>query len=86
MTGAPERRLAAELNRRGLAAPARLLVAAHLPLAPLLADAGAAIGPLLAAVSGPAARDLRDLIEEGDGMQRLIAALDDVEEPDAGSR
>ena len=86
MTATPERRLAAELNRRGLAAPARLLVAAHLPLAPLLADAGAAIGPLLGAVSGGGARDLRSLVEDADGMERLVAALDDIEEPDAGSR
>jgi hypothetical protein len=86
VTRAPERRLAAELNRRGLVAPARLLVAAHLPVAPLLADVGAAIGPLIGALSGPAARDLRDLVEDADGMERMIAALDDVEEPDAGSR
>ena len=51
MTATPEQRLAAELNRRGLAAPARLLVAAHLPLAPLFADAAAAVGPLLSVVS-----------------------------------
>jgi hypothetical protein len=86
VTGTRERRLAAELSRRGLAAPARLLVAAHLPLAPLLADVGAAVGPLLGAVSGGAARDLRSLVEDADGMGRLVAALDDIEEPDAGSR
>jgi hypothetical protein len=85
VTGVPERRIAAALNRRGLAAPARLLVAAHLPLAPLLADAGAAIGPILGAVGGGAVRDLRSLVEDADGMERLVAALDEFEEPDAGS-
>lgn len=48
----PAARLAAELRRRGLDVPARLLADAHRPLAPLLADLGAAIGPLAGAVGG----------------------------------
>jgi hypothetical protein len=86
VTATTEQRLAAELNRRGLAAPARLLVAAHLPLAPLFADAAAVVGPLLGALSIGAARDLRSVVEDAEGMGRLVAALDDIEEPDAGSR
>ena len=43
MSRDPARRIADELGRRGLTAPARLLLDAHLPLAPLLSDAGAAL-------------------------------------------
>ena len=86
MTDTPARRVAAELGRRGLALPARLLVEAHLPLAPLLADAGAAFGPLLGRVGGGTVDDLRLLIDDEDGMRRLVDALDDIEEPDARPR
>lgn len=52
MTDALARRMAVELRRRGLAEPARLLADAHRPVAPLLADLGAAIGPLVGGVIG----------------------------------
>ena len=79
MSGDPARRISDELGRRGLAAPARLLLDAHLPLAPLLADAGAAITPLLRAVGGSTADDLSRLLDDEDAMQRLIDELDEVE-------
>jgi hypothetical protein len=76
----PARRIADELGRRGLAAPARLLLDAHLPLAPLLSDAGAALTPLLRAVGGGTLEDVSRLLDAGDGMQRLVHELDDAEE------
>lgn len=83
MSPTPERRLAAGLRRRGLDAPARLLADAHRPLTPLLADLGAAVGPLLGAVGmGGAAR----LLSEGRPLDALIEALDAGEDPDVRSR
>lgn len=80
MSRDPARRIADELGRRGLAAPARLLIDAHLPLAPLLSDAGAALTPLLRAVGGGALEDVSRLLDGGEGMRRLIHELDEVEE------
>jgi len=79
----PARRIADELARRGLAAPARLLIDAHLPLAPLLSDAGAALTPMLRAVGGGTLEDVSRLLDDGDGMQRLMHELDDAEERNA---
>ena len=75
----PARRVAEELERRGLGAPARLLIDAHLPLAPLLSDAGAALGPLLGAVGGRHATVLRELLEDDTVMERLVAEFDELE-------
>lgn len=72
-------RIANELHRRGLAAPARLLADAHRPLAPLLSDLGVALGGLLGAVGGPAMDSVRSLIAEESALDELIAELDAVE-------
>ena len=80
MSRDPARRIADELGRRGLAAPARLLLDAHLPLAPLLSDASAAFTPLLRAVGGGTLEDLSRLLDDGAGIQRLMHELDDFEE------
>ena len=85
MSGDPARRVARELGRRGLAAPARLLLDAHLPLAPLLSDAGAALNPLLRALGGGRMDDLGRLLDEDAGMERLIAELDEAVERHAES-
>ncbi len=85
MTEAPARRVAEELQRRGLAAPARLLIDAHRPLGPLLADAGAAFGPLLGMIGGRPAGVLRALLDDEAAMDHLIAEIDDVEERHAKS-
>ena len=77
------RRIATELRRRGLAAPARLLLDAHLPLAPLLSDAGAALTPLLRVVGGSSVEDVGRLLDDGTGMTRIIDELDNAEERDA---
>lgn len=76
MSDDPARRIASQLGRRGLAAPARLLVDAHLPLAPLLSDAGAALSPLLRIVGGGAFSDVTRLLDDASGMERLMAELD----------
>lgn len=52
MSSTPARRAAIEFRRRGLVVPARLLADAHRPLAPLLSDLGAAMGPLLGSLAG----------------------------------
>jgi hypothetical protein len=79
----PARRVAEQLERRGLGPVARMLLEAHLPLAPLLADIGAALGPLTGAVGGRPARELASMAENGTAMERLIAELDAVEGRDA---
>ena len=79
----PARRAAQELRRRGLGPVARLLVEAHRPLAPLVSDAAAALGPLVGAVGGRSVGGLVALAEDGTAMDRLIAELDDLEERDA---
>lgn len=76
MTDPVARRLAAMLDERGLAAPARLLADAHRPLGPLLADLGAAIGPLLAAVGGARARHWAAALEAEHALDELVRELD----------
>jgi hypothetical protein len=76
----PARRVAEELWRRGLGAPARLLLDAHRPLAPLLSDAGAALSPILGAVGSRPAGLLRDLLNDGTAIERVVAELDDLDE------
>jgi hypothetical protein len=85
MRADPAGRIASALVRRGLAAPARLLVDAHRPLAPLLSDVGAALGPLMAAVAGPAADDVRQLVDDAEGLDRLVESLDEAVRTDVGA-
>ncbi|HEX7068216.1 MAG TPA: hypothetical protein VF295_08455 [Candidatus Limnocylindria bacterium] len=76
MSGGPARRVAETLDRRGLAVPARLFADAHRPLAPLLSDLGVAFGPLLGAAFGRRTADASALLEDEDGLDRLIDQLD----------
>lgn len=76
MTHDPARRLAAALDRRGLAVPGRLLADAHRPIAPLLADLGAALGPLATAAFGRLADDPRAVLDDPAGLDRLVDHLD----------
>lgn len=85
MTDGPARRLADAFGRHGLAVPARLLADAHRPLEPLLADLGAAVGPLLGSVGGRAASDVRDLVDRPGGLDRLIDELDRRPREDPGA-
>ena len=76
MTSDPARRLASELARRGLAAPARLLVDAHRPLGPLLSDVGAAFGPFVRAAAGPSGGPAADLLSDATALDRVVRELD----------
>jgi hypothetical protein len=71
------RALATELRRRGLAAPAALLIEAHRPLAPLIGNAATFLGPLLHSLAGDRGRELVGLLEREEGLDRLAAALDE---------
>jgi hypothetical protein len=84
MSRDPARRAADELGRRGLAAPARLLADAHRPLAPLLADVGAALGPLTRAVAGERAASMVRWLEDPGALDQLVDALDASGERRAG--
>lgn len=84
MSRDPARRAADELDRRGLAAPARLLADAHRPLAPLLADMGAALGPLTRAIAGDRAASVARWLEDPDALDQLVEALDATGERRAG--
>lgn len=75
----PARRIAMQLVRHGLAAPARLLLDAHRPLGPLAADAGAALAPLLRVIYGRTSSDFETLLDDDHAMQRVISELDDLE-------
>jgi hypothetical protein len=83
MSSDPAHRIAGELERRGLGAPARLLADAHRPLAPLLADIGVALGPLARAVGGSRIDPLSRWLEEPDALDRLVMAIDEEREPHA---
>jgi hypothetical protein len=72
----PARRVAETLDRRGLAVPARLFADAHRPLAPLLSDLGAAVGPLIGAAFGRRFSDANALLSDELGVDRLIDQLD----------
>ena len=80
MSADPARRIATELGRRGLAAPARLLLDAHRPLAPLVVDAGAALDPFLRMIGGRTTEDMRHLLGDTAELDRLIAELAAAEE------
>jgi hypothetical protein len=84
MTDDPARRAAAELDRRGLAVPGRLLADAHRPLSPLLTDLAAALGPLARAVAGPRGAAMAAWLEQPEALDTLVAALDDRGEQRAG--
>lgn len=84
MTDDPARRAAAELDRRGLAVPGRLLADAHRPLSPLLTDLAAALGPLARAVAGPRGGAMAAWLEQPEALDTLVAALDDRGEQRAG--
>lgn len=78
-------RLAADLERRGLAEPARLFIDAHRPLAPLLSDLGAALAPLVR-LGGPAGGQVAELLGDEHAMDRMIDALDATGDRHVGSR
>ncbi|TMB49993.1 MAG: hypothetical protein E6J50_06780 [Chloroflexi bacterium] len=78
MRAAPES-FAEALRRRGLAAPARLLLDAHRPLRPLLAETGVFLSPVLRPLLGHRYRAVQDLLEHDTTYDQLIESLDDAE-------
>jgi hypothetical protein len=79
MTSDPTRELAAEIRRRGLAAPARLLLDAHRPLRPLLDEAATFLTPTLGRLLGTSAWRVRQTLGDDAGYERLIRQLDESE-------
>ena len=76
-------RLAAELERRGLAGPAAILLDAHRPLLPLLRQGAIFLGPFVAFLLGPRPlAGLRRTLDDPaayDGLvARLVGTADDV--------
>jgi len=72
----PADRLAAALERRGLAAPAAIVLDAHRPLLPLLRQGAIFLGPMLGPVMGPRRfAALRRLLEDPASYERLTAKL-----------
>lgn len=68
-------RLASGIRDRGLRVPVRLLLDAHRPLGPLVADLGAALGPL-ARLGGRPGGDIATLLDDEGALDRMIDALD----------
>lgn len=69
--------LAAEIRRRGLAAPARLLLEAHRPLQPLLGDLATFLSPMLRPLLGGRATQLGAVLGADDGIDHLVEQLSD---------
>ena len=84
MSDGPARRLAEELDRRGLAVPGRILADAHRPLSPLIADLGAALGPLTRAIGGSRGAAIAGWLEEPGALDEVVQALDARGERRAG--
>jgi hypothetical protein len=64
--------IAGELRRRGLAAPARLLIEAHRPLQPLLGDLATFLTPVLRPFLGVRTEAIRAALDTDDGIDGLI--------------
>jgi len=78
MRDAPEP-IAEALQRRGLAAPARLLLDAHRPLRPLLAETGAFLAPVLRPLLGARYAAVETVLADDTAYEDLIESLDDAE-------
>ena len=72
----PADELADELERRGIGAPAAILLDAHRPLLPLLRQGAIFLGPLLAQLLGPRRhRLLSQAVRDPATYERLSARL-----------
>lgn len=67
------------LRRRGLAAPASLLLDAHRPLRPLLAELGTFLSPVIGPLAGERYRRLRATLDDERAYDDLIERLGDAE-------
>jgi len=69
-------RIAGELDRRGLAGPAAIVLDAHRPLLPLMRQGAIFLGPILAPVIGARRFEaLRRLLDDPTSYERLAARL-----------
>jgi hypothetical protein len=68
--------LAAELRRRGLATPAHLLLEAHRPLRPLLANAALFLSPIVRPLLGSRYTSVQELLDDDAEYDRLIDELE----------
>jgi hypothetical protein len=76
LTSEPDELLADELERRGIGAPAAILLDAHRPLLPLIRQGAIFLGPLLAQLLGPRRHGvLRQAIHDPATYERLTARL-----------
>lgn len=73
----PGEGIAAALRRRGLAAPARLLLDAHRPLRPLMADTLAFLSPALHTLAGDRLEDIEAALADDAAYARLLERLAD---------
>ena len=76
--------LASELRRRGLDVPALLLLHAHRPLRPLLADLAVFLSPISRPFAGRVVRELTVGVQSDEAYDRLIGALEDDAREAAG--
>lgn len=78
--------LADELDRRGLAGPASLLLDAHRPLLPLVSQGVIFLGPLLAPMLGARRfAALRRTVTDPDALERLASRLGRHQRPTTGA-
>ena len=76
LTSEPADLLADELERRGIGAPAAILLDAHRPLLPLIRQGAIFLGPLLSPLLGPRRHGiLRQAIHDPATYERLTARL-----------
>jgi hypothetical protein len=68
--------LAAELRRRGLDAPALLLLQAHRPLRPLLANLAVFLSPLARPLLGHGAETVQVVLDDDGGYDELMRKLE----------
>jgi hypothetical protein len=68
--------LAAELRRRGIDAPALLLLEAHRPLRPLLASLAIFLSPLTRPLMGRGADSVLAALDDDGAYDRLIRQLE----------
>jgi hypothetical protein len=73
------RGLAGELHRRGLAAPARLLLDIHRPFRPLIGDVATVIGPALRPLLGGRLAALDEVLGDDATYERLLTELENDE-------
>ena len=67
--------IASELERRGLAAPALLMLEAHRPLRPLLSIGATFLLPIARPLLGPAASATASALDDEGAYDRLVRRL-----------